>query len=87
MTVSIIDISTITRVMASEPGRVLTYASLFSKQTIKSSPTSCFFYCLRERYLGPCQISLFISFLKTFCENSLGPLAINYFHQKSHMDV
>ena len=34
-------ISKITRVIDSKPGRVLTYASMFSKQILKSSPTCC----------------------------------------------
>ena len=41
LTVPEIYIFTITRVMASRPGRVLTYASSFSTQTLKSPPTSC----------------------------------------------
>ena len=31
-----------TKLIASEPGRVLTYESKFSMQTLKSSRTSCY---------------------------------------------
>ena len=35
--------TTMKRLMASKPSRVLTYGRRFSTQTLKSSPTSCFF--------------------------------------------
>ena len=41
LTVPEIYIFAITRVMTSKPGRVLTYVSRFSTQTLNSSPTSC----------------------------------------------
>ena len=59
VTISKIYISTITWVMVSKPGRVLTHASGFSTQKLKSCPTFCNFWktrgvsyssrCIKER--------------------------------------
>ena len=67
-------ISTITRLMVSKPGRVLTYGRRFSTQTLNSSPTSCYLYFYGFSRTGRTPVtiscdSLLNIYLRSICNN------------------